>query len=462
MAKMIKKKNIPLVFNLFLFTHLFVWTFVPFVSNVNLPLDVIEALAWASDLNWGFEKHPPLSAFFIEIFYQIFGRQDWAYYLLSQIFIIFSFVIIFKLAKEFLKNDSYALLSVLLLEGIYFYNFTSPEFNVNICQIPFWTLTVYYSWQCLKNDKIQNWVLLGLFAALGVLSKYLFIFLLVGVVFFFIFKLKKNKKFNYKYFIPVLVFLLILTPHFIWLIENDFKTVSYGLKRTSLENSNFLNHFLYPLKFMLKQIGILIPFFALLSLIILKFKFKFKFNFRDEKLIFLISLTIVPILLMSLTSLIFGANIRTMWMTPFYLFFGLLFIYIFKSKINLNYLKRFMIIFLFIFIISPATYLYTSLSKNDKRTDFPGKEIARLVQDRWDKNFTNTITIVVGDEWLGGNLSYHLQSRPRWFNNLSPELKNLKLDGGVIYTGNANVLESICPGEFGKIRLQGICMIGTR
>jgi hypothetical protein len=151
-----------------------------------------------------------------------------------------------------------------------------------------------------------------------------------------------------------------------------------------------------------------------------------------------------------------------MWTTPFYIFFGLLFIYIFQSKINLNYLKRFMIIFLFIFIISPATYLYTSLSKNDKRTDFPGKEIARLVQDRWDKNFTNTITIVVGDEWLGGNLSYHLQSRPRWFNNLSPELKNLKLDGGVIYTGNANVLESICPGEFGKIRLQGICMIGTR
>ena len=462
MAKMIKKKNIPLVFNLFLFTHLFVWTFVPFISNVNLPLDVIEALAWASDLNWGFEKHPPLSAFFIEIFYQIFGRQDWAYYLLSQIFIIFSFVVIFKLAKEFLKNDIHALLSVLLLEGIYFYNFTSPEFNVNICQIPFWTLTVYYSWQCLKNDKIQNWVLLGLFAALGVLSKYLFVYLLAGVVFFFIFKLKKNKKFNYKYFISLLVFLLILTPHFIWLIENDFKTVSYGLKRTSLENSNFLNHFLYPLKFMLKQIGILIPFFALLSLIISKFKIKFKFNFRDEKLIFLVSLTIVPILLMSLTSLIFGANIRTMWMTPFYLFFGLLFIYIFKSKINLNYLKRFVIIFLFIFIISPATYLYMSLSKNDKRTDFPGKEIARLVQARWDKNFTNTITIVVGDEWLGGNLSYHLQSRPRWFNNLSPELKNLKLDGGVIYTGNANVLESICPGEFGKIRLQGICMIGTR
>ena len=113
-----KKKNISLIFNVFLFTHLFVWTLIPSVSNINLPLDTIEALAWASDLDWGFEKHPPLSAFFPEIFYQIFGRQDWAYYLLSQIFIIFSFVVVFKLAKEFLKNEVHALLSVLLLEGI--------------------------------------------------------------------------------------------------------------------------------------------------------------------------------------------------------------------------------------------------------------------------------------------------------------------------------------------------------
>ena len=457
---MIKKKNISRLFNLFLLTHLVVWTLVPYLSNKNLPLDTIEALAWASNLDWGFEKYPPLSAIFPEIFYQIFGRQDWAYYLLSQIFIVFSFIIIFKLAKEFLKNEIHALLSVLLLEGIYFYNFTTPEFNVNVCQIPFWTLTVYYFWQCLKTDKIKNWILIGLFAALGVLSKYLFIYLLFGIVLFFIFNFKKNKKFNYKCLIPIIVFLLVLTPHFIWLIDNEFKTVFYGLNRTSVADSNFLSHLLHPLKFILKQIVVLIPFFVLLSLIISKFKFKFKFN--DEKLVYLMSITFLPILFMFLTSLILGANIRTMWMTPFYLFFGLLFIYIFASKINLNYLKKFIITLLFIFILSPTAYLYVSLSKDNKRTDFQGKEIARLVQTRWDKNFTNKIAIVVGDEWLGGNLSYHLQSRPKWFNNLSPELKNLKLDGGVIYTGNADVLKSICPGEFGKIQLQGICMIGVK
>jgi 4-amino-4-deoxy-L-arabinose transferase-like glycosyltransferase len=233
---------------------------VPFFSNKNLPLDVIEALAWGTNLDWGWDKHPPLSIFFPEIFYQLFGNQDWAYYLLSQIFIVFSFVIIFKLAKEFLKNETYALLSVFLLEGIYFYNFTTPEFNVNVCQIPFWSLTVYYSWQCFKNDKIHNWLLFGLFAGLGVLSKYLFIYLLISVSLFFIYHLKKNKKFNIKYLIPLLVFLLVLSPHLKWLIDSDYKTIAYGLKRTSLEGGTFFNHFIYPLKFILKQIGTLLPF----------------------------------------------------------------------------------------------------------------------------------------------------------------------------------------------------------
>ena len=457
---MINKKNIPLVFNIFILTHLFVWTLIPFLSNKNLPLDVIEALAWGTNLDWGWVKHPPLSVFFPEVFYQIFGNQDWAYYLLSQIFIVLSFVIIFKLSKEFLKNEVYALISVFLLEGIYFYNFTTPEFNVNVCQIPFWSLTVYYSWQSFKNDKIHNWILLGLFAGLGVLSKYLFIYLLVGIKLFFIYYLKKNKKFNFKYFIPIIVFLLVLSPHLKWLVDNDYKTIAYGLKRTSLENSTLLNHFIYPLKFIFKQIGTLLPFFILLNLILKNFKFKF--NKQDEKSIFLIFITFVPILLMLITSLIFAANIRTMWMTPFYLFFGLFFIYHFKTSINLNFLKRFMFSFLFIFILSPAAYLYISISKDDKRTDYPGKEISDLVQNRWDKNFVNNIAIIVGDEWVAGNLSYHLQSRPQWFNNLEPKLKDLKLNGGVIYVGNADILKSVCPGEFGSIKNQGICMIGKR
>ena len=48
------KKNIYNIFNIFLVSHLLVWTLVPYFSNKNLPLDVIEALAWGSNLGLGF------------------------------------------------------------------------------------------------------------------------------------------------------------------------------------------------------------------------------------------------------------------------------------------------------------------------------------------------------------------------------------------------------------------------
>ena len=397
------KKNINKIFNLFLITHLVVWVLVPSYSNINLPLDTIEALAWGTNLSWGWDKHPPLSVFFPEIFYQIFGSQDWVYYLLSQIFIIISFIYVFKLAKEFLKNELLALTSVLLLESIFFYNFTSPEFNVNVCQMPFWALTVYYAWQSFKKDKIKDWVLFGIFAALGFLSKYLFIYLLISLdVFFIYYYFYKFKKFNYRSLIPLAVFILVIAPHLSWLIDNDYKTITYGLKRTSLESESFLNHIYYPLKFLGKQIGILIPFFGLLLLVVSKFKIK---SVKlDEKLIFVFLINFFPIFLMFLTSLILGANIRTMWMSPFYLFFGLFFIYIYKNKIVVNFFKKFIWIFSFLFVLSPVVYLYVSISKDNKRTDYPGRKIAQLVQTRWDKNFKNDIQIIVGDEWFGGKI----------------------------------------------------------
>ena len=456
---MINKKNIDNIFILFLFTHLIVWVFVPSISNTNLPLDTIEALAWGSNLDWGFNKHPPMSALVVEIFYFVFGNQDWAYYLLSQIFVIFTFLIIWKFANIFFNNKLCSLISILLLEGIFFYNFTTPEFNVNVCQLPFWALTVFYGWKSFKEDKIQNYILLGTFGALGFLSKYLFAYLIFSMALFFIFMIIINKK-NFSIFISLIPFAIILLPHLFWLLSNNFITINYGLHRTGSQEDIFLNHITNPLIFLGKQIGLLLPF--ILMCVFLSKKIKFNFNFKDEKLLFLISINLAPVILILITSLLMGVKIRTMWMTPFYLFFGVLFIYIFQKKIDFKKINRFYKIFIVIFLISPITYLYISITETNKRTDFPGKEISRLVQNKWDKNFNNNIGFVIGDEWSAGNLSYHLNSRPKWLNTI-PENKDIFNNNlGVIFTGNPKVLKKVCPGVYGTIKPIGYCMIGAK
>jgi len=453
------KKNINNIFAIFLITHLLIWTLTPSFSNVNLPLDTIEALAWGSDLNWGFNKHPPMSALIAEIFYQIFGKQDWAYYLLSQIFICFSFFVVWKFSKEFFKDDFKSFISVLLLEGVYFYNYTTPEFNVYICELPFWVLTVFFCWKGIKNNQTHNWLLFGSFAALGLLSHYLFSYLLVSLSAYLIYLLYK-KKLNFNCLNSLLTFVVITSPHFIWLIDNNFITLGYGLKRTGFEEIIISNHFLQPLMFIIKQFGILIPFFLLCFTIISKFKTKL--NFKNKDLQFLTVINILPLILILLTSMILGVKIRTMWMTPFYLFIGVFIVFVFQKKFDQKRFSKFLTLFLFLFIISPSLYFYVSISKDNKRTDYPGREIARLVQDKWDKNFINEIKVVVGDEWSAGNLSYHLSSRPIWKLTLSDNLNKVGLNEGVIYTGNPKILKEICPGVFGSIRPVGYCMIGQK
>ena len=64
-------RNINNIFFIFALSHLLIWTLIPSLTNKNLPLDTIEALAWGSNLDWGFNKHPPMSAFVPEVLYLV-------------------------------------------------------------------------------------------------------------------------------------------------------------------------------------------------------------------------------------------------------------------------------------------------------------------------------------------------------------------------------------------------------
>ena len=50
---------------------------------------------------------------------------------------------------------------------------------------------------------------------------YSFIFLIVSIFIYFIFFVKKNKKILTMFFFAISIFFLILTPHLIWLFENQ-------------------------------------------------------------------------------------------------------------------------------------------------------------------------------------------------------------------------------------------------
>ena len=87
----VREKDCYNIFKVFLISHFLIWVLIPSFSNTNLPLDVIEGIIWSDGWPLGWDKHPPLSSWFPGLFFQLFGSQDWTYYLLSQIFVVLTF-----------------------------------------------------------------------------------------------------------------------------------------------------------------------------------------------------------------------------------------------------------------------------------------------------------------------------------------------------------------------------------
>jgi len=400
------------IFFFICFYHLILWTLVSSISNKNLPLDVIEALAWGRDFEWGYIKHPPLSAWIPGLLFKLFGNIDWIYYFLSQLFVVISLIFVWNIAAFIFKKDIYKLISVLSLETIAFYNFETPQFNVNICQLPLWSGSIYFFFRCLLKNKIIDWLFLGVFCALGFLTKYIFIYLIISFIIVFLIISIREKKINNYLFLSLSIFLLVIYPHLQWLINNDFITLTYAAKRGGLTNYSPINHLINPLIFITKQLVILSPFF--LSFFIILKKKSIKLDLYNKKFFLIIILTLFPVILILITSVVSGSVIRTVWMIPFYTTLGIFFTYVLLRSINITKLKFFKMIIIFFLILSPINY--SIKSKNfDSRTGYEGDKISKTVLEEWKKYTSNSIENVGFSEWYAGNLSYHLNSRPKVF-----------------------------------------------
>ena len=118
-------------------------------------------------------------------------------------------------------------------------------------------------------------------------------------------------------------------------------------------------------------------------------------------------------------------------------------------EVDLNKSQRFISVFLTLFILSPLAYFFISVSEKDKRTDYPGKEIAAKVQKSWNMKFTSKISHVSGDEWAAGNLSYHLKSRPQWIG--TSEKINFKDKLSIVEVYENNISEAVSKIGYFKV-----------
>jgi 4-amino-4-deoxy-L-arabinose transferase-like glycosyltransferase len=451
-------KNKPeTVFWLFVIVHTFFWTLIPALVNPNLPYDVIEGLAWGHEWQWGYYKHPPIKPWFLEAMAVLSGRADWAMYLLSQICIVPAFWAIWRLGKEFF-SPLLALIAVLMLEGVYYHNFTSPEFNVNVAQLPFWALTILFTWYGVRYRSTGAWAVAGACIGLGFLSKYVFLFL-VGPIVIMLFGIPSFRPLlrTPGPWIGALIALAMAAPHLYWFVQNDYPTAAYAVEMADPGSRSIINHFLYPLRFLIGQSLILIPLLIMLWTLRKKPQEPTeKIHASAEATVFLLFVSLAPPLLMAMISALFGWKIRSMWATPLFLISSVTLIYFLRDRLSTARLRGFAITFGIFFCLSLVAYMgHThfgpAFTERPKRTHFPGRVLASIVTAKWHAHFEQPPEIIIGSYWLGGNIAYYAPHRASVFIDADPKkapwvsAAQIERSGAVIIGHNRQEAYSMVP-----------------
>ena len=241
----------------FLALHFIVWTALPTLLYANLPLDLIEALTYGREWQLGSDKLPPLPWWMVEIIYRLFGT-DVAYYALAQAVVIIAFALVFAAARP-LVGATGALIAVLIIDGMHYFQYTAVKFNHDVIQLPFWALAGYAFHAALKRGGLGHWLLLG-FAVGGALwAKYFVVLLIIPYALFLLFDRDARRVLaTAGPYLALAVAVIVIAPHLVWLFQNDFLTFAYGEHRAAPVRGWF-DHILRPTFFAASQFFFMLP-----------------------------------------------------------------------------------------------------------------------------------------------------------------------------------------------------------
>ena len=241
-----------LVLGLFILVSMVIWTLQCSLFQSVLGIDIYETIVWGERFQWGYSKHPPLSGWLGYFFSWVTGHRDWGLYLAAQLCIGTGVFFTFLTARQFFDRFR-AAAAALLLYFLLYYTPSEMKFCTYLVEIALAPLAAYLLIRALRENRVWQWLLLGIVCGLGILNKYSFGLIMAGFVLVVLTRKEYLRRLaSWKPYLAVLVFLAVISPHLKWLVEHHF--VCFGHVGTRLEREHnilmplfVLGTALYPL-----------------------------------------------------------------------------------------------------------------------------------------------------------------------------------------------------------------------
>lgn len=393
--------------------------------------DTMESYVWGNQWQWGYDKHPPFTAWITAIFGNLTNQPDLGIYLLAQLCIVVTFLAVWRLAKEYL-NDQSAVLSVLMLTGILHYSNLVERVTPDSMQSPVWALLALSFYFAIEKKHLRYWIATGLLTGFAILTKYQVVVLIVPMTIALLASEKGIPTLKtLGPWLAILIAFLVITPHIFWLLKHNFPSIQYLSDQytsdSSLDQKQWTAHLKAPLHFAINSLGnvILLLFVCWPLFKAPKINRNHPIIKREFKLCYLICLALGPMI----TSIIIGAwNAEDMvprWSTPYFAWLPLLILMTLSREISRNLFNN-IIIRCFLLALTlwflRISFLYYKPYKTDDywhSDEFtPALDSMRKAESLWKEHYDNPLP------YIGGN-HYHIMGMVTYSTNNTIPFSNL-------------------------------------
>ncbi|MGQ2996031.1 MULTISPECIES: glycosyltransferase family 39 protein [Variovorax] len=400
------------------------WAWPMVALDVTPPWDNVEELFWSGSLQWGYYKHPPLPSWLLSLPVALLGRQPWLTYVAGVGCGVGALYLLWRWSRE-MMTPARAAFALLLGTLVTYHVQRAVVYNHNTVQLlplaGYWWML----WRVLRpaGSGRADWVWLGLFAALSMLTKYsAAVQFAVGLGFVVRQGLWRDARVRRDLLLATGLALLLLSPHLWWVLQHGDTTVLYA--RHSVHSVHAPGRHLLP-----RPVFVLLVQLARLSPMLLFIGWAWFAQRREAATQraplpaafdrrFLAWATLGPTVLVLVASALLHSRLIPAWLTTFFLPLGV------WAAASLPWLdverwsrRRWQAVLAVAGLLHIATAwgyagvdgVWSARTGRATRANLPSQRIAAAVEATWrDRMGERPLTLLVGDTWFAGAVALRM------------------------------------------------------
>ncbi|AZO14315.1 glycosyltransferase family 39 protein [Mesorhizobium sp. M2A.F.Ca.ET.043.05.1.1] len=409
-------------------TQIACWTVMPALVNVGPPYDVVEGFMWGREWVLLTYKHPQLPCWLLEISHLLTGSFRWPQYMLSQLLVSTTFVLVYLLARD-IMGSTRALAAVLLMPSIYFFGWPTPQFNHDYAQMPFWAGISWLLWRAARDGRPGLWLALGVVSGMGLDAKFSTALLLVFGGIWLLYDSRARSRLATPWpWLGLAVFLGIAAPLAVELLRLDFLPLTYAAHR---------NEWVLAHRARLYYIGVQLAALSAVPVVLaLSGLLRRRATPGQEPLqphpaperraiIYLAWMGLGPALLIMIASLLTGTG--ESWGATMYNLVGALVIALLGHRLGAKELRRLTVLALLCVVAVSSAYAVTRWTGCNVRGRlqpmcWPAQSISRTAETIWHEAVPGPLGIVGGEDGVARLAGLEAADQPSIFTALDRRL----------------------------------------